>query len=649
MDALTSLTKQLADRAEVVAARRPPLSPPSPGVGALQMRGGGGAQLPPHSGHRSTAITVGGSASAASESVSVVSESVHSATGSDRGSASRSARGSPMDGSHGSSEDSLASAIHVSDYTPKTSMDDDSGYWTPVRRAGSGQAGALGADLDVETIETVDADVSRAVVRAHSVQTSIDFDRVYASMTQGSDKQLQTSIDFDRLYASRQGSSDKELQTSVDLGHHDSAASVAASASAGLDDSRTDSSLLQAGRDSLDERRPGAHAVHKERRKKKRETSPKAKGRGRSGAGVASDGASDLARQASQGSQGLTEPIAQTLISTLRSLEEEVAALRQARLVSDVATNPADAATSSELHLVPAAPPADEPRQARADDGRGQADTVGQMAMPMEEWLSASQSLVTPSVRGEGNVQVGRAAEDSAGETTEEAAGERGQWNAEEAGGSPDDKGGSPDTSTWTSLSEGEFRDPASLLALESSAKTPSSPPEEGQQPPALGPAWLMQQLQDKGHGTRDGAQQASPRAAAVMNQTSFPLTFGPAGAARFPWREGGQALSHTGVMSRQERRAERKARRAMARRRTGLEGTLAPRQSLQSLESTGSMLTSMGADGVDDVTGDTITESELSDGEVASGAVWWLREGAVGDGAAASPSDASDGELRQQ
>ena len=75
----------------------------------------------------------------------------------------------------------------------------------------------------------------------------------------------------------------------------------------------------------------------------------------------------------------------------------------------------------------------------------------------------------------------------------------------------------------------------------------------------------------------------------------------------------------------------------------------MATRESLQSLESTGSMLTSMGADGVDDVTGDTITESELSDGEVASGAVWWLREGAVGDGAAASPSDASDGELRQQ
>lgn len=186
---------------------------------------------------------------------------------------------------------------------------------------------------------------------------------------------------------------------------------------------------------------------------------------------------------------------------------------------------------------------------------------------------------------------------------------------------SGDHAGSSPDAST--SLSEGEWREPASLLALDTSFTTaPASPP-----------ATLAQQ--DRRH------PQAVDHA-----HTQFPLTFSggaaSSGREQHPWREGGPAFEETGpIPPRPGGRAERRAERRASRMR---DSTVSHHEMRTSMQSTGSLMTMMSNQ---DGTAETHTESDLSDGEVAASVVWWVgREDAMLRGSKGG-SDVSDGEIR--
>jgi len=181
----------------------------------------------------------------------------------------------------------------------------------------------------------------------------------------------------------------------------------------------------------------------------------------------------------------------------------------------------------------------------------------------------------------------------------------------------PGQTGSSPDAST--SMSEGEFRDPFSVLAIDTSFIAPGSPPA------SQGPLNLPSHTQQ----TVDGSQ------------TQFPLTFsGMTGPHQPSWREGGPAYRETvAVLPRPGGRAERRAARQAARRL---------RNSARSagVQSAASFMTTMDSY---DVTADSRTESELSDGELAGSVVWWIgtpeedhsmMKGSGGD------SEASDGEV---
>lgn len=174
--------------------------------------------------------------------------------------------------------------------------------------------------------------------------------------------------------------------------------------------------------------------------------------------------------------------------------------------------------------------------------------------------------------------------------------------------------GTSPDAST--SLSEGEWREPASLLALDTSFTTaPGSPP------PFV---------------AHDHSQHAFSRADTAAH-TRFPLTFsGVVGSSRehHPWREGGPAFEETLEETLRatrastpprpgghaERRAERRERRAQR-----LRDSRQTRDRSDDMQSTATLMTMMSNP---DVTAETPTESDLSDGEVAASVVWWVVEG---------------------
>ena len=171
----------------------------------------------------------------------------------------------------------------------------------------------------------------------------------------------------------------------------------------------------------------------------------------------------------------------------------------------------------------------------------------------------------------------------------------------------------SPDAST--SLSEGEWRDPAAVLALETTLTAASTPR-------AAAPTGLPVSSAGAAGGSRPSLKGLPVTASGVMGSTVLP-----------PWRQGGPAYQESlEIRQRPGGRAERRAERRARRSRDSLR---------ESQQSAGSFMTDMSAD---DRTGGTKTDSELSDGEVAASVVWWV--------AAASPSspkspDVSDGEIR--
>ncbi len=188
----------------------------------------------------------------------------------------------------------------------------------------------------------------------------------------------------------------------------------------------------------------------------------------------------------------------------------------------------------------------------------------------------------------------------------------------------PGQTDGSADAST--SMSEGEFRDPLSLLAVESSFIPPGSPPAS--QGPHNQPPRIRQTVD--------------------ASQTLFPLSFSGTTVPYQPsWREGGPTYETLAVPPRSGRpdaeiisvmgRAERRAARRAARRlRNGAQGA----QSAASF---------MAAVNAADMTADSRTESELSDGELAGSVVWWIGTPA-GDHSmmkgSGGESEASDGEI---
>ena len=433
----------------------------------------------------------------------------------------------------------------------------------------------------------------------HSAQTSFDFDALFPNLrtrsrgrVEASDQQLQTSFDFDDAYSSRRATS-------------------------GTNTSAPPSPLkaLKATTGA-----PVAHAP----------------------AGGVSE---------------LTEPWAHSLISTLRSVAEEVALLREVR-------------------LAPPPPPASAgacEREGEASNDRnhgkesdGQGASKASKGMEMEAWLRAGKFAARANdqvcseflrvldfyvcgacvcvvlccvvlccvpdslfcvVRGlGGGARVCAGGRDTCLKST--------RMLQVDAGGAPDvsfqaesdarvQADSPPDTST--SLSSGEFRDPLSVLAMDTSFTVPDSPPHS--QPAAQQPRYGMQSV---------GA-----------SQTRFPLTFsGPAASLdqRRPWREGGPPYPESlAATSRSELRAERRAERSRLRRLRQL------RQNANS--TTASFMTGMEIADITATSATPRTDSELSDGELAASVVWWLGEPA-GESAEMKgtgvDSEISDGEIRQ-
>lgn len=652
MDALTNFTLQIAAHAPA-----PPYDPPQP-VGAVQVQGGGrrsGARSGDDGPHNSDPP----SAYSLSESIASTSMGGSPAEGGGEGEVRqseaevrRSEREVRQSGSRQSPSDQSpysSSAIVESDYTPPKSSPEGDEHWTPVEGRGM-------TDQDVQTC--IDLDVQAAMCNAtcapspapgplqlvtHSAQTSTDFGA--------------SSMDLDSAFpdvrtrrhcnveASGVEPSTLDLRTSIDF------------------------------EDVASGRRLPSHPSTPSSPSKKRQ-------------GVAS-------RRGGGSSSELPEPLTLSLISTLRCVAEEVALLREAR-------------------LLPVHPPPHAAVQQAPEAGR---------AMALEDWIRAGAPLVDVGVQvwsctllvcvvcawtldvcactvlcscalcfvsfqthlaappsapvlvvlgvscsrlvyvmfssvsflqyvawflslllvcTNTQAQQAHTEDSSAGQTETE------RLTAVAAGVSGDKThttGTSPDAST--SLSEGEWREPASLLALDTSFTTaPGSPP------PFV---------------AHNHSQYPFSRADTAA-QTRFPLTFsGVVGSSRehHPWREGGPAFEETleetlratraSTLPRPgghaERRAERRERRAQR-----LRDSRQTRDRSDDMQSTATLMTMMSNP---DVTAETHTESDLSDGEVAASVVWWVGEGKAQHEDAQHDSmshhhrikggsDESDGEIRR-
>ena len=224
------------------------------------------------------------------------------------------------------SDDSPSSAIVESDYTPPKSADSDEA-WTPVQgRTVNDQDVQTSIDFDVQAAmrELTSGFAHRPQLETHSAQTSIDFDAMYPNLRTRS--------------RGRAEAVNQQLQTSFDF---DDAAS-----SSRLVASSTNTSAPPSPAKALK-----AHPVEP--------------------AGVTS---------ASQ----LTEPLTHTLISTLQSVAEEVALLRESRLVQQ---SPG-AARSREVALGAAE------GGEREHESAGRESAQASSAVPLQEWLRLDTSHV---------------------------------------------------------------------------------------------------------------------------------------------------------------------------------------------------------------------------------------------------------------
>lgn len=319
MDALTNLTLQIAAHAPA-----PPYAPPQP-VGAVLLQGGGrrsGARSGDDGPHNSDPP----SAYSLSESIASTSMGGSPAEGGGEAKARQSGSSqSPSDQSPCSS-----SAIVETDYTPPKSSPEGDELWTPVLSTPVQRRGMT--DKDVQTC--IHFDVQAAMCNAtcapspapaplqlvtHSAQTSMDFGA--------------SSIDLDSAFpdvrtrrhcnveASGVEPSTLDLRTSIDF------------------------------EDVASGRRLPSHPSTLSSPSKKRQ-------------GVAS-------RRGGGSSSELPEPLTLSLISTLRCVAEEVALLREAR-------------------LLPVHPPSHAAVRQAPEAGR---------AMALEEWIRAGAPLVDVGVQ----------------------------------------------------------------------------------------------------------------------------------------------------------------------------------------------------------------------------------------------------------
>ena len=183
-----------------------------------------------------------------------------------------------------------------------------------------------------------------------------------------------------------------------------------------------------------------------------------------------------------------------------------------------------------------------------------------------------------------------------------------------------DHSGSSPDAST--SLSEGEWRPSASALMVDTSLTMTDSPPrsqallQESDPPPGMHPSHPMFAL-------------------TLSGEESLPQQI------RFPWREGDPVFRESLEEACRGGRAERRAARREERR---------ARRLRSSLRSSRDLMTAI--PGHDTTAGTPRTESELSDGEVASSVVWWVGTGGKEDyslrESGGDDSQTSDGEIRR-
>jgi hypothetical protein len=549
-----------------------------------------------------------------------------------------------------SSEESLASAIIEADFTPpKTSMDSDH-QWTPVQRCIDIDQGAQTV-LDFELPAAAAAaspgwqrDWARVQNATHSAQTSMDLDVIFPNLrtrmrgnTEASDKELQTSFDFDHSPA------------------------------------RPPSAFSSVSRD-VDASEPSRNKL-----------------------ATSSSKATALQATASAGlTSALSEPLAHSLISTLQSVAEEVARLREAR----VAPTP------------PSAVPERAGGEEREAVGKGYTASAAHSGISPYTSSAPASPLVGAArqVSGAGISIVDASTQAQSAPSSPapnlHADADREASAVEVTAGEQTGSSSSPDVSS-TSMSEGEWRDPNSLLTLETSLIAPASPPHK----PSPSAEWSQKDAVSAihGHGYEQG--QASSRRTSLAGRTTHAQILSTL-VSHHPWREGGVALrtfaevpqSQTSqlpsVGSRAERRAERQARRAAAalRLRQSMEGVR------ESVESAGSLMGTMcSTDDMASAATRTVMicvfairpplfslslppfgrtrvctnvyterghaqakacasflnrpqDSELSDGEVASSVVWWL-EGSGGvrsagddgcqQGEGERDSEVSDGELR--
>ena len=218
------------------------------------------------------------------------------------------------------SDDSPCSGIVESDFTPPKSTDSDEA-WTPVQgHAVNHQDVQTSIDFEVQTAmrEITRGPANRPQHETHSAQTSIDFDAIFPNLRTRSRGRVEAI--------------NQQLQTSFDFDEPSSAMRVVASS--------TNTSAPPSPVKAL---KP--HVVEP------------------AGASSASE---------------LTEPLTQTLISTLQSVAEEVALLREARLAQ-----PSPAAARSREAGLGAAEGSEH-----VHGGERRESSRASTAMPLQQWLT---------------------------------------------------------------------------------------------------------------------------------------------------------------------------------------------------------------------------------------------------------------------
>jgi len=334
MDALTHLTLQLAAAAER-SSSAPAHTFQQQAVGAVHARGGDGQSpsQPSDAAYSVRSSLPGGTAS--------VSPSGNS--------------GSPT------------SDILESDYTPPKSADDEE-IWSHVKeRASCATDETLSADVDAHAASlggTGDGGATSAVPRVlqletHSAQTSMDFDAVFSNLramrgtSEATDKQIQTSVDLDERsvrHLSAYTSAPSSPDTPKDR------ASPNRSAVPRVLQLETPKMLL--ARNTLTELPQGD-----------------------AGGGVASS--------------EMPEPWTQSLLSTLRSVADEMALLRQTRMVQPPQSMPG--ATGAGEGVGNAKIVAGE---GGVENEKGQEACKLAGAMALEDWIgSVKQPVVNAGVQ----------------------------------------------------------------------------------------------------------------------------------------------------------------------------------------------------------------------------------------------------------